>query len=87
MKEVFVELDGYLEDLFAFAFMGEPGMGNVRADEHQFQIVDLFHAVSNDAFDAAGIFDKIQFIFLMIVHRKVKLCFIPGKQRETIRLR
>lgn len=87
MKEVLVELDRYLEDLFAFAFMREPGMGNVRADQHEFQVIDLFDAVSDDAFDAAGIFDEIQLVFLMVVHREVKLCFIPGKHRETIRLR
>jgi len=37
MKEVLVELDRYLEDL-AFAFMGEPGVGDVGADKHQFEI-------------------------------------------------
>jgi len=85
MKKVLVELDRYLEDIFAFAFMGEPGMGDVRTDQHQFQVIDLFHAVAHDPFDAPGIFDEIQFIFLMIMHWKVKLCFMPGKHRETIR--
>lgn len=84
MKEVFVELDRYFEDLFAFAFMGEPGVGDVGADEHQFQVVDLFHAVSDDAFDTAGVLDEIQLVLFMIMYGEVKLCFISGKHREAI---
>jgi len=86
MEKVLVELDGDLEDLFALAFMGEPGMGDIRTDQHQLQVLDLFHAVSHDPFDAPGVLYEIQLIFLMVMHRKVKLRFIPGEQRETIRL-
>jgi len=83
MKEVLVELDRYLEDL-AFAFMGEPGVGDVGADKHQFEVIDLFDGVSDDAFDTAGVFDEVEFVFFMIMYGKVELCFISGKHREAI---
>ena len=86
VKKVFVKLYRYLVDLFTFAFVCKPGMGYVRADQHQFKVLDLFHAVAHDPFDAPGVLDKIQFVFLMVMHREVKFCFIPGKHRETIRL-
>jgi len=85
VKEVAVELYGYLEKI-GFTFMGEPGMRNIGPDKDQFPVFYLFHTVSDDAFDAFGVFDKIQFIFLMIMYGEVKLCLMPGKHRETIGL-
>lgn len=86
MKEVSMELDGYLE-YFAFAFVGEPGVRDVGADEDEFQVIDLFYAVSEDTFDPAGVFDEVEFVLFMIMHGEVKLCFISGKHREAIGFR
>ena len=82
-----MELDGDLVDPFALAFVSKPCMGDIRSDKDQFQVVDLFHTIPYDPFYAFCIFDKIQFIFFVVMHREIKLCFIAGKHRETIGLR
>jgi hypothetical protein len=84
VKQVLVELDGDLQDLFTFAFMRKPGMGNIGPDQDQFDIVDLFYATPDDPPYTLGVFYKIKFVLLVIVYWKIKLRFMPGKQRETI---
>jgi hypothetical protein len=53
-------------------------MGNIRTYQHQLKIVDLFDAAADHTPDAAGIFDKVQLIFFVIMHREIKLGFEPG---------
>jgi hypothetical protein len=65
MKEVPMELDGDLEDLSALTFVGKPGMWNIGAYKHKFQVIDLLHTVTYYTLDPFGVFDKVQFIFFM----------------------
>ena len=85
MEQVAVELYGYLKKI-GFTFMGKPGVGDVRPDKYQLPVLDLLHAVSDNAFDAPGVFDKIQLIFLVIMYGEVEFCLMPGKYREAIGL-
>jgi hypothetical protein len=84
VKEVAVKLNRDLEDALAFALVGKPGMRDVGTHEHQLQAVDLFHAAADDAADALGVFDKIQLVLLVIMHREIELGLIPGVQGEAI---
>ena len=59
-------------------------MGNIGAYQHQFKIVDLFDAAAYHPPDATGIFDKVQLIFLVVMHREIKLGFKPGIDGKAI---
>ena len=69
-----------------FTFMGEPGVWNVGTDKNQLPVLYLFHAVPDDAFDAFGVFDKVQLIFLVVMYGKIEFCLVPGEHREAIGL-
>ena len=86
MKQVAMELDGDFEDRLTFTFIGEPGMRDVGAYEDELEVVDLFHAATNDATDAFGVFDKVELIFLMVMHGEIEFRFITGINRKTIGL-
>jgi hypothetical protein len=62
-------------------------MGNIRTYQHQLKVVDLFDASADHTPDATGIFDKVQLIFFMIVHREIKLGFKPRIDGKAIGLR
>ena len=87
VEQIFVKLYGYFMYFFAFAFMGKPCMHQVRAYQHQFHVVNFLHMVAHHTLGTFGITDKVQFIFLVVVKRKIEIAFVPGKKRETIRLR
>lgn len=84
MKQVAVELDRELVDLFAFAFMGKPGVRNIGPHQYQLQVIDLLHAAADDTTDTRRIFDEIQLVFLMVMYREIEFRLVPGIQGEAI---
>jgi hypothetical protein len=66
--------------------VGKPGMLQVTAYKHQFQLINIFNMIANDPPGVFGVLNKIQLKFFMVMKRKIELRFDPGKDGKTIAL-
>lgn len=82
-----MELDGDLPYFLAFAMVGEPGMLQVTAYQHQFQLVNIFNVIANDPPGVFGVLNKIKLKFFVVMKREIELRFDAGEQRKAIALR
>jgi hypothetical protein len=64
--------------------VGKPGMVQVWAYQHQLQVVYHFYIATYHPFCALGVDDKVQFILIVVVQRKIKFILHPGRYGKTI---
>jgi hypothetical protein len=85
MEQVPVELDGnFLKT--GVAFMGEPGMWDIGAYQHEFIMVNFFHTIPHHSFYTLSVFNEIQLVFLMVMNGEIEFCLVSGENREAISL-
>ena len=82
-----MKLNGHFPNFLAAALVRKPGVTQVGAYQHQFQVLNYFDMVADDALGTGGIHDEVQLELLVVVQRKVELLFHARKQRETVALR
>lgn len=71
-------------DLPAAAFMGEPAVRQVAAQQYEVNFSYYLYIVAYNSFGASSIKNKVQFKLLVVMQGEIKLTLHPVKKSKTI---